>query len=161
MQTIVRPIAEILFTSYLLPALALPAVWSAGALARRRGAGTAVADPRPLMSLHAGIALALIAGWALGASRVPIERGGAPLTIAAWLAFALLHFSYAAVATGVTARVSAAPDERERDAWFAAFIGLTLLQPIGTAAGLAVLYRLMRLVYHQSLPLLDVVPEGI
>ena len=44
MQIVLREIAEIIFTSYLLPALMLPLIWTAGALARRNR-GTGVAQP--------------------------------------------------------------------------------------------------------------------
>jgi hypothetical protein len=162
MQLVVRQISELVFTAYLMPALLLPVVWTAGALARRAHA-PAVGDRGPALwfRLHGGAAALLIAGWALAACGVPIERGGAALTAAAWLVFATLQLSFAALASSVTTHVSKVPEGRDRDVLFAAFVGFTLLQPVGTAAGLAVLFRLMRLVYHQTLPLLDIVPEGV
>ena len=164
MQNVVRPIAEILFTSYLVPALLLPLVWIAGAWRRRRAAaagGEAGPNPRRWFTLHGGLSAALIAAWLAGALGVPIEHGGAAITLAAWLAFVALQLSFAALGVAVTRDVSAAPEGEPRDRLFAAFLGFTLLQPVGTAAALGVLYRLMRLVYHQTLPMLDVVPEGI
>ncbi|MGH7741501.1 MAG: hypothetical protein ACRENS_05700 [Candidatus Eiseniibacteriota bacterium] len=157
-----RPIAEVIFTSYLLPALLLPLVWMARAFARGR-----VAAPTPpvglarWLAIHGGLAASLLIACGLAALGVPIERGGAPLTLISWLLFAALHFSFAALASAATSQIPAASGDGARDRLFAAFVLATLLQPAGTAAGLVVLYRLMRLVYHQTLPLFDIVPEGI
>lgn len=162
MQALVRQISEILFTSYLLPALLLPIIWLAGAAARR---GRVPTEPERslarVFTVHAVVATTLVTAWGLGALGVPLERGGAPLTIAAWLLFATLQFAFAALASGVTSRYAAIPEGRARDALFVKFVALTLLQPIATAAALHVLYRLMRLVYHHSLPLFDTLPEGL
>lgn len=161
MQSEVLRVSELIFTAYLMPALLLPVIWIGAALARHVRAPAGGGGHALWFSVHGGAALLLIALWALSATGVPIERGGAAITTLAWLVFAALQLSFAALASSVTSRVSAMAEGSARDALFATFVGFTLLQPVGTAAALAVLLRLMRLVYHQTLPLLDIVPEGV
>ena len=162
MIAIFRQVIELLFTAYLLPALLLPLLWLVAAF---RHTTFAVVDPcralRRLSLAWASTALFFALGWTLAALGAPIEAGGRILTITAWLVFVALHLLFAGLAATITSNYASIPDGASKDSVFVWFLAVVVLQPLATAAGLSVLYRLLRLVYHQNMPGLDLIPSGV
>lgn len=159
MAGIIRQIIEIVFTSYLLPALLLPLVWLASAL--RRSTTDPMVVIRRTRFAYLAVAAAFALMWALARSGVPIEAGGRWLTALAWIAFVMLHLLFAMLAATMTAKYASLPEGTAKESSFVFFLAIVVLHPAATAAGVSVLYRLLRLVYHQVLPGIDLVPGGI
>ena len=163
MLTVFKQLIEIVFTSYLLPALLLPLIWLARAAVRRRASLTQPDAPRSLrrfFSAYAAIAGFLLLTWVLSRLGVPIERGGRPLTVLVWLVFGALNLIFAGLAGSVTSNYGSLANAETKDSVFIQFLAIVLIQPLSTAAAFSVLYRLLRLVFLQVFPWLDVSQEG-
>ncbi len=163
MLTVFKQLIEIIFTSYLLPALLLPLIWLARAAMQRRTTFSHPDAPHSLRRLFAAYAATagfLLLAWVLSRLGVPIEHGGRPLTVLVWLVFGALNFIFAGLATSVTSNYGALANAQTKDSIFLRFLAIILIQPFSTAAAFSVLYRLLRLVYKQVFPWLDVSQEG-
>jgi hypothetical protein len=146
---------ETIFTAFLVPALCVPLVWGVLALRdrHRRIPGDAVTRRLfRLQGFHALSCALLVAGGVLAWTGVPVERGGRPLTILAWALYGIANLLFAALAIRMTTGYSGLPDEAPKDKLFLGFLGLVTLQPIATAGALSLLYRLLRVVYHEEFP---------
>jgi hypothetical protein len=164
MRAVLKQAIETIFTAFAVPALCVLPLWIGQTLLPRKHRVSAEAISRKLFRLQAlcaasGVLLAVggIAAW-MG---VAVERGGRPLTVGTWGLYGLANLLFAAVAIRMTAGYGDLPDGAVKDRLFLCFLGLVVLQPIATAGAFSLLYRLLRLVYHEQFPWLDISPEGI
>ena len=159
---IVRVI-EIIFTSFMVPALIMPVLWGGAWLLRRRTVADADVGARLGRTLAApafvfALWLLLVAAATAG---LPLHAGGRPVVAACWLlyigsnglvAWLLLRFivDYGRIQDGVTA-----------DRLFLRFVGVLVAQPVATAAAFVVLNAAMGLVWNELVPALPAIQEGI
>ena len=156
-------LVELVFTAYAVPALLIPFVW----IVRRLLSPPASRLPETTARLKGSLTLygALSAVW-LGvwfalAVGVPIERGGKPAGALLWLAYGLLNLALAALLVRFTAGYGGLPEGRTKDRLFVYLLSAVVAQPIATGCAYAVLYRVMGVVYHLTVPGLTAVQEGI
>jgi hypothetical protein len=159
-----KQVLETIFTAFAVPAFLVPLVWLAAKLSGRSGGWTGVALARSLTRLQAAHAVSsalLISGAVLAELGVPLERGGKPLTLLAWALYGGVNIVFAGLLLRMVSGYGNLPDGKLKDALFLRFMAITALQPITTAGAFTLLYHLLRLVYHEKFPWLDVSPEGI
>ena len=155
---------EIVFTAFLMPALCAPVVWLGLALLGRGRRVPGEVFSRRMSLLQTGCAVSgglLAAGGLLAWLGVPVERGGRLLTAAAWADYGITNLLFAAVVIRMTPGYAGLPEGKQKEALFLRFLGLVVLQPIATGGAFSILYRLLRVVYHEKFPWPDVTPEGI
>jgi hypothetical protein len=156
-------LVELVFTAYAVPALIIPFVW----LARRMLSSPSSRLPESTAPLRRAVALngILSAGWlcvwfALVVG-VPIERGGRTAGALLWLGYGLLNVALATLLVRFTASYGGLPEGETKDRLFLYLLSAVVAQPFATACAFAVLYRVMGVVYHLSMPGLTAVQEGI
>jgi hypothetical protein len=103
----------------------------------------------------------LVSGGVLAWLGVPVERGGRPLTLLTWAVYGGANVLFAALVLQMTSGYGNLPEGELKDVVFLRFLAIVALQPITTAGAFSVLYRLLRLVYHEKFPWPDVSPQGI
>ncbi len=164
MPTFWKQAIETLFTAFLVPAFCVPFVWFGLALrnrARRPPGEVFARRMLGLQSAHAVSCVLLVAGGLLAWAAVPVERGGRLLTAGAWALYGVVNLLFAAIVVLMTGGYAGLPDGPPKDALFLRFLGLVALQPIATAGAFSLLYRLLRVVYHEEFPWLDIPTEGL
>jgi hypothetical protein len=162
-QTFLR-IIEIAVTSYMVPALLLPAVWIVGLLLKRRRAG----GNRPpigeierqwrILSGLFGVWLALFIAVLAG---VPLNRGGMIAVVLCWAAYALTNLLLAWFLLRFTSTYALIPAGTAADRVFMRFLGIVAAQPLMTAAAFAVLNQVMGVAWNLQVPALPAIQEGI
>jgi hypothetical protein len=160
---IIVRVIEIIFTSFMVPALIMPVLWGGAWLLRRPAIADADLGARLGKTLAATICV--FALWLLlvvaATAGLPLHAGGLPVVATCWLlyigsnglvAWLLLRFivDYGRIQQGVTA-----------DRLFLRFVGVLAAQPVATAAAFAVINSAMGLVWNQSIPALPAIQEGI
>jgi len=159
-----KVVIETIFTAFVVPALLIPLLWLVGTIvpAFRRGPRRPFDERICLLErVYLSAGALLVAGGVLSWAGVPVERGGRPLTIAAWVVYAAANLLFAGIVMGMTTGYASVPDGRAKDALFLRFVGEVGFQMVMTAGAFLLLFRLLRVVYHQKFPELDVVIEGI
>ena len=154
---------ETIFTAFAMPAFLVPLVWLGVKL---RGhavrTGTAlVRNSTRLQVAHAISSALLVSGAILAWLGVPVERGGRPATLLVWALYGGVNILFAALVLQMTSGYGNLRDGEFKDALFLRFLAIVALQPIATAGAFSLLYRLLKLVYHETFPWLDVSPQGI
>lgn len=161
-QTFLR-ITEIVFASYMVPALLIPPVWGlAWMLQRRAGSGTPPAVEveslwRVLLVLFVlwlTLFIAVLAG-------VPLNRGGAVAIATCWGMYALTNLFLAWSLLRFTARYGSIPVGPVADRAFLRFLAMVVAQPLMTAAAFAVLNQVMGVAWNLQVPELPAIQEGI
>lgn len=157
-------LVELIFTAYAVPALLVPLVWLVQRLlrARRPAVASETADRlNRAVSAYGILLLAWVVAWAALVLGVPIEKGGRVAGAVFWLAYGLLNFGLSSLLVRFTAGYGDLPEGPSRDRLFLRFLSAIVVQPVATACAFAVLYRIMGVVYHLSVPGLAAVQEGI
>jgi hypothetical protein len=155
---------ETVFTAFVVPALLIPLLWLGRTVvsAFRHAPRFRFEDRfRLLERAYVILSSLLLAGGILSWAGVPVEIGGRPLTILAWIMYAAANLLFAGIVLGMTTSYASLPDGRTKDALFLRFVGEVSFQAVMTAGAFLLLFRLLRVVYHQKFPGLDVVTEGI
>ncbi len=156
-------IIEIVFTSYMLPALLVPAVWSVAFLLRRRlrtnvQPAAEIERQRRTLSALFLLWLALFLAVAAGA---PLDRGGLPVVVCCWLIFAVTNVMLAWYLMRFTTTYGLIPAGRLADRVFLRFLGIVIAQPLMTAAAFVVLNEVMGVAWNLRVPALPAIQEGI
>jgi hypothetical protein len=156
-------LVELVFTAYAVPALIIPFVWAARRVLSRPGSRLpeTTARLRRAVTLYGALSAVWLGIWCLLAVGVPIEGGGRTAGALLWLAYALLNIALATLLVRFTASYGGLPEGRIKDRLFLYFLSAVVAQPIATACAFAVLYRVLGVVYHLSVPSLPAVQEGI
>lgn len=161
-QTFFR-IIEIAFASYMVPALLLPAAWTAAWLLKRRLSRA----PQPAMEIEGQwrLLLGLFLGWLMlfiaVAAGAPLNRGGVLAIVFCWTAYALTNVLLAWFLLRFTSTYALIPAGRVADRAFMRFLGIVIAQPLVTAAAFAVLNQVMGVAWNLQVPDLPAVQEGI
>lgn len=157
-------LVELIFTAYAVPALLVPLVWLVRRLFRGHGVGAASETADRLnraVAAYAIVLLAWVGAWIALVLGVPIERGGRVAGAIFWIAYGLLNFALAWLLVRFTAVYGDLPEGDLRDRLFVRLLSAILVQPLGTACAFAILFRIMGVVYHLTVPGLTAVQEGI
>jgi hypothetical protein len=161
-QTFFR-IIEIAFASYMVPALLLPAVWTAAWLLRRRLGRT----PQPASEIEGQwrILFGLFVVWLIlfiaVAAGAPLNRGGLVAIVVCWSVYALTNLLIAWFLLRFTSTYALIPAGRVADRAFMRFLGIVVAQPLMTAAAFAVLNQVMGVAWNLQVPDLPAIQEGI
>jgi hypothetical protein len=156
-------LVELVFTAYAVPALLVPFVW----IVRRMRRPPASRLPetsarlRRALTLYGALSAVWLGVWFALAVGLPIERGGRPAGALLWLAYGLLNLALAALLVRFTAGYGGLPEGKVKDRLFLYLVSAVVAQPIATACAFAVLYRVLGVVYHLTVPSLPAVQEGI
>ena len=162
-STLAKQAIETIFTAFAVPTFLVPIVWL-GVKLRGRPVRTGTALVRNLTRIQAAYAISsalLVSGAVLAWIGVPVERGGRPATLLVWAVYGGANILFAALVLQMTSGYGNLPDGELKDAIFLRFLAIVALQPITTAGAFSLLYRLLRLVYHEKFPWPDVSPQGI
>jgi hypothetical protein len=155
-------VVEALFTAYAIPGLLVPIVWVVGRFfARRRSAPEDAATLVRLEISYLAVAVAWLVAWAALRAGIPLERGGATAAVLSWSAYAALNLAFARLLIGFTSAYGGVPEGPAKDRLFLGLISMVVAQPLSTGCAFAVLYRIMGVVYHMSVPGLGPIQEGI
>jgi hypothetical protein len=156
-------LVELVFTAYAVPALIVPFVWAVRRVLGRPGSRLPETTARLLraLTLYGVLSTVWLAVWFAFAVGLPIEGGGRTAGALLWLAYALLNIALATLLVRFTASYGGLPDGRIKDRLFLYFLSAVVAQPIATACAFAVLYRVLGVVYHQTVPHHPAVQEGI
>jgi hypothetical protein len=161
-QTFFR-IIEIAFASYMVPALLLPAAWTAGWMLKRRlgrdkqPAAEIEGQWRALLGLFlawAALFIAVVAG-------APLNRGGIFAVVLCWAMYASTNLLLAWFLLRFTSTYALIPAGRVADRAFMRFLGIVIAQPLMTAAAFAVLNQVMGVAWNLQVPELPAIQEGI
>lgn len=155
MNPLLQQAVEVVFTSYLVPVFLLPVLWIASAVLARRGTtirADALGAMRRMMVGYLVVAALVSAAWVLGRWLPPPDAARGVLVPIAWTGFAALNLLFAGLAIGMTSHFAGFPEGPEKDSVFLRFLGVVLLQPLGTAAALALLARLLPPGVHMTFP---------
>ncbi|MGH9441031.1 MAG: hypothetical protein ACRD16_02030 [Thermoanaerobaculia bacterium] len=163
MPGLARLTIETVFTAYVVPALLTPVVWLGTIASRKLHPVGASPEARIARIERAYVALgALLLALGLAAwAGVPVERGGRAMTYAAWAMYVALNLLFAGLVGAMATGYPKLPEGRRRDRLFVRFLVETAFQPIVTAGTFLLLYRLLRVVFHRTIPVLGAVQEGI
>jgi len=161
-QTFLR-ITEIIFASYMVPALLVPVAWMLAWMLRRRlgRKGPAVAEVerqwrmlRILFLIWLALFLGVIAG-------VHLNRGGIVAIVMCWSIYALTNCLLAWFLLRFTATYGSIPPGPVADRVYLRFLGIVVAQPLMTAAAFAVLNQVMGVAWNLQVPDLPAIQEGI
>jgi hypothetical protein len=161
-QTFLR-ITEIIFASYMVPALLIPVAWLLAWLLRRRLGRTVPAAEeverqwrvlRILFLVWLALFLVVIAG-------VRLNRGGIVAVVLCWSIYALTNFLLAWFLLRFTATYGSIPPGPIADRVYLRFLGIVVAQPLMTAAAFAVLNQVMGVAWNLQVPDLPAIQEGI
>jgi hypothetical protein len=162
MNTASFRVVEALFTAYAIPGLLVPFVWLAGRLfARRRAVPEDAADLARLEGYYLVVAVGWLAAWVALRAGIPLERGGSVAAALSWAAYAALNLAFARLLIGFTSGYGGVPEGPAKDRLFLGLLSMVVAQPLSTGCAFAVLYRIMGVVYHMSVPGLAPIQEGI
>ena len=156
-------IIEIMFASYMLPALLVPLLWVGSRVLRRMP----ITDGHPaaridtqwrLLSMLFLLWLVLFLAVALG---VPLQRGGMTAVVSCWTFFAATNLLIAWYLMRFTGTYALIPAGRTADQVFMRFLGIVIAQPVITAAAFVVLNEVMGVAWNLRVPDLPAIQEGI
>ena len=156
-------IIEIMFASYMVPALLVPLVWvSAWLLKRHLRANTQPANEVEGQSrLLFWLFLVWFVLFLAVAAGVPFNRGGSLAVVSCWIVYAATNLLFAWFLLRFTAAYGSIPDGRAADRVFMRFIAIIVAQPLMTAAAFAVLNNVMGVAWNAQVPELPAIQEGI
>ena len=157
-------IVEIVFTAYAVPALIVPFVWLGRKLFTawgQRTSGSARKALNRMFVAYISVASVWFAVWVALRLGVPIEKGGRAAGALLWLAYGLVNLLLAWLLVRFTGGYGELPEGRTKDRLFLQLLLVVVAQPLMTACAFPVLYRIMGVVYHLSVPGLTAVQEGI
>lgn len=156
-------LVELVFTAYAVPALIIPFVWVARRVASPPGSRLpeSPAGLQRAVALYGVLSAAWLGVWFALAVGAPIERGGRAAGALLWLAYGLLNVALATLLVRFTASYGSLPEGKSKDRLFLYLLSAVVVQPIATGCAFAVLYRIMGVVYHLTVPGLPAVQEGI
>jgi hypothetical protein len=161
-QTFLR-ITEIIFASYMVPALLVPVAWMLAWMLRRRlGRKVPAAAEverqwrvlRILFVIWLALFLVVVAG-------VRLNRGGVVAVVLCWSIYALTNFLLAWFLLRFTATYGSIPPGPVADRAYMRFLGIVVAQPLMTAAAFAVLNQVMGVAWNLQVPDLPAIQEGI
>ena len=156
-------ITEIVFASYMVPALLVPVAWLLAWMLRRRlGRKVPAAAEverqsrvlRILFLIWLALFLVVIAG-------VRLNRGGVVAVVMCWSIYAFTNFFLAWFLLRFTATYGSIPPGPVADRAYMRFLGIVAAQPVMTAAAFAVLNQVMGVAWNLQVPDLPAIQEGI
>jgi len=161
-QTFLR-ITEIVFASYMVPALLVPVAWLLAWMLRRRlgrkmPAAAEVERQWRVLRVLFLLWLALFLGVFAG---VPLNRGGIVAVAMCWSIYGLTNFLLAWFLLRFTATYGSIPPGPVADRAYLRFLGIVVAQPLMTAAAFAVLNQVMGVAWNLQVPDLPAIQEGI
>jgi len=161
-QVVLR-ITEIVFASYMVPALLVPVAWIVAWLLRRRlarnvPAATEVERQWRALRILFAIWLMLFLGIVAG---VHLNRAGVVAVVLCWGMYALTNLLLAWFLLRFTARYGSIPPGPVADRTFMRFLGIVVAQPLMTAAAFAVLNQVMGVAWNLQVPDLPAIQESI
>lgn len=156
-------ITEIVFASYMVPALLVPVAWIVAWLLRRRlarnvPAATEVERQWRALRILFAIWLMLFLGIVAG---VHLNRAGVVAVVLCWGMYALTNLLLAWFLLRFTARYGSIPPGPVADRAFMRFLGIVVAQPLMTAAAFAVLNQVMGVAWNLQVPDLPAIQESI
>ena len=156
-------IIEIMFASYMLPALLVPALWIVAFALRKKLS----ANEQPALQIECQWRLlsALFMFWLVlflaVAAGAPLNRGGMIAVVCCWVIFAATNVLIAWYLLRFTSMYALIPVGRVADRVFMRFLGIVIAQPVMTAAAFAVLNEVMGVAWNLRVPELPAIQEGI
>src|ERR1700730_8806684 len=125
-------IIEIAFASYMVPALLLPAVWTAAwLLKKRRGANQQpIRDIERQWRVLSGLFAVWLALFLVVLAGAPLNRGGVLAIVVCWAIYALTNLLLAWFLLRFTATYALIPAGRAADRVFMRFLGIVIAQPL-------------------------------
>jgi hypothetical protein len=161
-QAVLR-ITEIVFASYMVPALLVPLAWILAWMLRRRlgrnlpAAAEVERQWRALRILFV-IWLALFLGIVAG---IRLNRAGVVAVVLCWGMYALTNLLLAWFLLRFTATYGSIPPGPVADRAYLRFLGIVVAQPLMTAAAFAVLNQVMGVTWNLQVPELPAIQESI
>ena len=154
---------EIIFASFMVPALLVPVVWIAGVARRGRARGEeeAAADLNRQWRLLLGLFLVWLLLLLAVVARVPIYLGGALAIALCWALYGVTNLLLARYFLRFTVKYGSIPAGPQADRVFVRFLSVVATQPLVTAAAFAVLNVVMGLAWNAHVPDLPAIQEGI
>ncbi|MEA3151807.1 MAG: hypothetical protein QOD56_2746 [Gammaproteobacteria bacterium] len=156
-------IVEIMFASYMVPALLIPLVWVAAWIFKRRL--HAATQPASEVEGQAQLLFWLFLVWFVlllaVLTGVPLNRGGRLAVISCWIVYALTNLLLAWFLLRFTSVYGSIPGGRAADRVFLRFIAIIVTQPLMTAAAFAVLNNVMGVAWNAQVPEIPAIQEGI
>jgi lipopolysaccharide export LptBFGC system permease protein LptF len=156
-------ITEIVFASYMVPALLVPVAWILAWILRRRlGRNVPPAAEveqqwrvlRILFVLWLALFVGIVAGFRL-------NQGGVVAVALCWALYACTNFLLAWFLLRFTATYGSIPPGPVADRVYMRFLGIVVAQPLMTAAAFAVLNQVMGVAWNLQVPELPAIQEGI
>jgi hypothetical protein len=155
-------VAELVFTSYMVPALLVPVVWLVARVLRRgspfRETSGGLAR---LEATYAVLAVAWFGAWLALRLGLPLERGRGVIMVLSWLGYMAVNVVFAWLLVRFTAGYGDLPEGPAKDRLFLRFLAVIAVQPLTTASAFAVIYRTMGVAYRLWAPDLPAIQEGI
>ncbi len=156
-------ITEIVFASYMVPALLVPVAWMLAWILRSRlgrqvPAAAEVEGQWRVLRLLFLLWLALFLGVLAG---IRLNHGGVVAVVLCWALYALTNFLLAWFLLRFTATYGSIPPGPVADRVYLRFLGIVVAQPLMTAAAFAVLNQVMGVAWNLQVPELPAIQEGI
>jgi hypothetical protein len=161
-QTFLR-ITEIVFASYMVPALLIPVAWMLAWMQRRRLGRKlpAAAEVERQWRVLRILFLIWLALFLVVFAGVRLNRGGLVAVVLCWSIYALTNFLLAWFLLRFTATYGSIPPGPVADRAYLRFLGIVVAQPLMTAAAFAVLNQVMGVAWNLQVPDLPAIQEGI
>jgi len=153
---------EVVFTSFMVPALLVPPVWVVARIwSRRHVAADAARELATQWRLLSGLFLLWLLLCVAVALQLPLGRMGTAAVVSCWVLYVGTNLAVAWHFLRFTARYGAIPAGVVADSAFARFLVVCLAQPVITAAAFIVLNAAMGVTWTGEVPALPVIQEGI
>lgn len=156
-------ITEIVFASYMVPALMVPLAWLLAWMLRRRLGRSvpAAAEVERQWRVLRVLFLVWLALFLVVVAGVRLNRGGVVAVVLCWSIYALTNFLLAWFLLRFTATYGSIPPGPIADRAYMRFLGIVVAQPLMTAAAFAVLNQVMGVAWNLQMPDLPAIQEGI
>jgi lipopolysaccharide export LptBFGC system permease protein LptF len=156
-------ITEIVFASYMVPALLVPVAWILAWILRRhlgRNVPPSAEVERQwrVLRILFVLWLALFVGIVAG---LRLNQGGVVAVALCWALYACTNFLLAWFLLRFTATYGSIPPGPVADRVYMRFLGIVVAQPLMTAAAFAVLNQVMGVAWNLQVPELPAIQEGI
>jgi hypothetical protein len=156
-------ITEIIFASYMVPALLVPVAWFLAWMLRRRLGRMvpAAAEVERQWRVLRILFLVWLALFLVVVGGMRLNRGGVVAVAICWSIYALTNFLLAWFLLRFTATYGSIPPGPVADRAFMRFLGIVVAQPLMTAAAFTVLNQVMGVAWNLQVPNLPAIQEGI
>ncbi|MGB8692411.1 MAG: hypothetical protein WCD08_02750 [Steroidobacteraceae bacterium] len=154
---------EIIFTSYMVPALLVPVVWVAALIfkGRRRDSADPVRELTRQWWVLAGLFVLWLLLFLAVTAGAPLSQGGVIARTLVWMVYVVTNLLMAWFLLRFTSRYGAIGKGPDADRVFGRFLVIVLAQPLMTAAAFVVLENAMGVTWNGQVPELPAIQEGI